>query len=281
MNAIEIKNVSKSYPGFDLSHISFDLPSGMIVGLIGENGAGKTTLIKMILGMTRKDSGSIEVLGHSDLHADPAAREDIGVVMDDVKLPPAMNATEIGKMLSLIYHHWDQTAYEDFLSLLRVPKNKKFKDLSRGNKMKLGIACALSHQPKLLILDEATSGLDPVVRDQILDLLLDFTRDENHSILMSSHIVSDHEKACDYIAFLHEGQLLLFDQKDSLLEMYGKIACTKKQFAQIDPSAVVGKRETAFGIECIVKKDLVPHDMNIQPVDLEELFVMMVKGENQ
>lgn len=278
MNAIEVNGVSRAYPGFLLDHISFSLPTGTILGLVGENGAGKSTLMKLILGMIRADSGSVSVLGYNDLRVNPKIREDLGVVMDESCFPAVMKAAEIGTMLSMFYRNWDETDFEHLLAMLGIPKDKMFGKLSRGNKMKLGIACALSHHPKLLILDEATSGLDPVVRDELLDILLDFTRDESHSILMSSHIVSDLEKACDYIVFLHEGRILLSGEKDLLLEQYGKVCCSRERFAQISSAAVIGKRETDYGVECIAGREALSGAVKVQPVGLEELFVMMVKG---
>lgn len=278
MNAIEVNGVSRAYPGFLLDHISFSLPTGTILGLVGENGAGKSTLMKLIFGMIRADSGSVSVLGYNDLRANPEIREDLGVVMDESCFPAVMKAAEIGTMMSMIYRNWDERDFEHLLAVLGIPKDKMFGKLSRGNKMKLGIACALSHHPKLLILDEATSGLDPVVRDELLDILLDFTRDESHSILMSSHIVSDLEKACDYIVFLHEGRILLSGEKDLLLEQYGKVCCSRERFAQISSAAVIGKRETDYGVECIAGREALSGAVKVQPVGLEELFVMMVKG---
>ena len=278
MNAIEVNGISRAYPGFLLDHISFSLPTGTILGLVGENGAGKSTLMKLILGMIRADSGSVSVLGYNDLRANPKIREDLGVVMDESCFPAVMKAAEIGTMLSMFYRNWDERDFEHLLAMLGIPKDKMFGKLSRGNKMKLGIACALSHHPKLLILDEATSGLDPVVRDELLDILLDFTRDESHSILMSSHIVSDLEKACDYIVFLHEGRILLSGEKDLLLEQYGKVCCSRERFAQISSAAVIGKRETDYGVECIAGREALSGAVKVQPVGLEELFVMMVKG---
>ncbi len=278
MNAIEVNGISRAYPGFLLDHISFSLPTGTILGLVGENGAGKSTLMKLILGMIRADSGSVSVLGYNDLRANPKIREDLGVVMDESCFPAVMKAAEIGTMMSMIYRNWDERDFEHLLAVLGIPKDKMFGKLSRGNKMKLGIACALSHHPKLLILDEATSGLDPVVRDELLDILLDFTRDESHSILMSSHIVSDLEKACDYIVFLHEGRILLSGEKDLLLEQYGKVCCSRERFAQISSAAVIGKRETDYGVECIAGREALSGAVKVQPVGLEELFVMMVKA---
>ena len=163
---------------------------------------------------------------------------------------------------------------------LALPENKEFKEFSRGMKMKLGIAVALSHDPKLLILDEATSGLDPVIRDEVLDIFSEFTRDENHAVLMSSHIVSDLEKICDYIAFLHKGRLLLCEEKDRIMEEYGIFRCSAEQFAELDPAAVKGKKESAYGVEAIVERDKVPAALQLSPVDIEQLFIFMVKEAN-
>lgn len=280
MNAIELKHLSKSYPGFELKDLNLTLPAGTIMGLVGENGAGKSTTMKLLLGMIRPDGGSINVLGESDLRARPQIKEEIGVVMEDVSFPTIMKIDEIGKVMAGIYRNWDAAEFARMVKVLRIPEDKKFFEMSRGNRMKTGFACALAHHPRLLLLDEATSGLDPVVRDELLDILMDFTRDENHSILMSSHIVSDLEKACDYVCFLHDGRILLTEEKDLIREQYGKLQVTPQQLAELDPAAIIGRRTTPYGTEVIVRKDRIPA-LDTQPVDIEELFVFMVKGERQ
>ncbi len=279
MNAIEIKDLCKSYPGFSLDNLNLSLPSGCILGLIGENGAGKSTTIKLILDIIQRDSGSITVLGKNNKDNFRCTKEDIGVVLDEVGFPEALNAKQINKVMKNIYKNWDEAVYFEYLKKLNIDAKKMFKDYSRGMKMKLGIIVALSHNAKLLILDEATSGLDPVVRDEVVDMFSEFTRDENHSVLISSHIVSDLEKICDYIAFLHKGKLLLCEEKDMLLSKYGVIHCTTEQLAELNPEAVKGKKETAYGVEVIIERGSVPQGMNISPVTIEELFVFMVKGE--
>lgn len=280
MNAIELKNLSKSYPGFELKDLNLTLPAGTIMGLVGENGAGKSTTMKLLLGMIRPDGGSINVLGESDLRARPQIKEEIGVVMEDVSFPTIMKIDEIGKVMAGIYRNWDAAEFARMVKVLRIPEDKKFFEMSRGNRMKVGFACALAHHPRLLLLDEATSGLDPVVRDELLDILLDFTKDETHSILMSSHIVSDLEKACDYVCFLHDGRILLTEEKDIIREQYGKLQLTREQLDKLEPEAVIGSRTTPYGIEVIVRKDRIPA-LHTQPVDIEELFVFMVKGERK
>ncbi len=274
MNALEIRSLQKHRKGFSLDGINLTLPAGCIMGLIGENGAGKTTTIKLMLDMIRKDGGTVRILGKDSAEI---SKEDIGVVLDEVGLPTCLTACQVDKIMSKAYTQWSSDEFFAYLKRLNVPENKAFSALSRGMKMKLGIACALSHKAKLLILDEATSGLDPAVRDEVIDILLDFTRDEEHSVLISSHIVSDLEKICDYIAFLHKGRLMLCEEKDRLYEQYGIIRCDEKTLSAIEPSAVIGKRVSAFGVEAIVRRDTVPEGVSIAPVGIEELFVFMVK----
>ena len=272
MNALEIKNLTKAFPGFRLEGLNLTLPSGCIMGLIGENGAGKSTTIKLILEMLRPDGGSVTVLGQERIN-----KEDVGVVLDDMGLPESLNAEQIGKVMANIFRNWEGETYSAYLDKLTIPRKKAFKDFSKGMRMKLGIAIALSHRARLLILDEATSGLDPVVRDEVLELFSEFTRDENNSILISSHIVSDLEKLCDYVAFIHKGKLLLCEEKDLLMARYGIIRCETPQLDALDPAAVLGKKVSAYGAEAIVLRDAVPEGMHISPVGIEELFVFMVK----
>ena len=276
-NAIEVQNVTKKYDGFVLDDINFTLPRGCIMGLVGENGAGKSTTIKLILGLIKGDAGKALVLG-ADAQNNVNIREDIGVVLDSaLGIPPSLSVKQVEKILKNIYKNWDSDAFRGYLTRFSIPEKRRFSELSRGMKMKLEIAIALSHGAKLLILDEATSGLDPVVRDEILDIFMDFTREEDHSILISSHIVSDLEKVCDYIAFLHEGKLVLCEEKDALCERYGMIHCTTEAYLDIDEKAVLGKKQTPYGIEAIVDRALIPHDMETEKVNLEDIFVYMIR----
>lgn len=277
MNALEIRNLTKSFKDFRLDNLSLTLPSGCIMGLIGENGAGKSTTIKLILDIIHKDGGSIKILGEDNEKNIKLTKEDIGVVMDDVGLPECLTAKQVGKVMKHTFKKWDQDEYEHLLTKFSIPDKKQFKDFSRGMKMKLGIAIAMSHGAKLLLLDEATSGLDPVVRDEVVEMFYDFTRDESHSILISSHIVSDLEKLCDYIAFLHKGKLLLCEEKDVLLSEYGIVHCSSEQVAHIEPQFIKHKAETSYGIEAMVLRDKIPADFKISPITIEELFLFMVK----
>ena len=274
MNALEIKSLNKSYPGFALDNLNLTLPQGCILGLIGENGAGKSTTIKLILDLIRPDSGSITILGteHTRL-----SREDIGVVLDEVGIPECLTASQVGKVMKNLFKNWDSRRFDELLTQFSIPNGKIFKEFSRGMKMKLGIAVAMSHGARLLILDEATSGLDPVVRDEVVTMLSEFTREEGHSILISSHIVSDLEKLCDYIAFLHKGKLMLYEEKDVLLSRYGIVYCTHEQLPLLSPTAVLHRKENPYGAEVLVLRDAVPADWKVSPVSIEELFVFMVK----
>ena len=277
MNALEIKNVSKSFSGFYLDNVSLTLPSGCIMGLIGENGAGKSTTIKLILDMLHKDSGTITILGKDNDKNISLIKEDIGVVMDEVGIPECLTAKQVGKVMKHTFRNWDEAEYIRLLQKLSLPDNKPFKDFSRGMKMKLGIAVAMSHGAKLLLLDEPTSGLDPVVRDEVVEMFYDFTRDENHSILISSHIVSDLERLCDYVAFLHKGKLLLCEEKDVLLSEYGIIHCTVEQLSELDKNVIKYRKETPYGAEVIVPRKDAPNGFKLSPISIEELFVFMVK----
>lgn len=271
MNAIEIRNLTKKYRDFSLENLDLTLPSGCIMGLVGENGAGKSTTIRMILGLTRQDCGEITVFGGQ---LSQEMKQRIGVVLDEPGYPKCMNARQIGKMLSGLYRTWEADTFADYLTRLELPENKPFKEFSKGMKMKLCLAAALSHGAELLILDEATSGLDPVVRDDILDILNDFTREEGHSVLISSHIVSDLEKICDYIAFIHRGKLMLCREKDELLNEFAFVQGSREEIDSLHP---IGRRDGRFGTEAIVRRSEMPEGMKNSPVTIEELFVFMAK----
>lgn len=278
-NAITIQKLSKYYKDFQIENFNLELPSGSIMGLIGENGAGKTTLIKLILNMIRKDNGTITILGKDSQKELTSVKDDIGVVLDEPCIPEYLKAKEINKIMKNIFTHWNEKTFFGYLQKLKVPENKTFKEFSKGMKMKLGLAIALSHNPKLLILDEATNGLDPVMRDEVNDIFMEFTREETHSILVSSHIVSDLDKICDYIAFMHNGQLLICDEKDLLMEKYGVINCTKDELKNINTSAIVGKKKTPYGINVLMERRNIPQGLKVSAVDVEDLFIFMVKED--
>ena len=280
MNAIELSHVTKHFPGFTLQDLSLAVPSGTICGLVGENGAGKSTTIRLLMGGLQPDSGTCTVLG-TDAAAPEflAVKEDIGVVLDEAYFPESLNALQVGDVMARTYRRWDGKQYRNYLTRFGLPEKKPFKDFSRGMKMKLAIAVALSHSPKLLVLDEATSGLDPIVRDEVLEIFNEFTREEDHSILISSHILSDLEKLCDYIAFLHQGRLLFCDEKDRLLEEYGIFVGTADQVNSLQDGAVVARESSGFGgVRCLVKRDLVPQSWPLERPTVEDVVLFLVKG---
>lgn len=277
MNALELKNVSKSFQGFCLEDLTLMLPGGCIMGLIGQNGAGKTTTIKLILDMLQLDGGSITVLGMDHKQHARLIKEDVGVVLDEVGIPACLTPKQVGKIMQHTYKRWDMQRYAALLQRLSLPENKPFSDFSRGMKMKLGIAVAMSHGAKLLILDEPTGGLDPVVRDQVVEMFYEFTREEDHSILISSHIVSDLERLCDYVAFLHRGKLLLCEEKDALLDTYCCVRGSTEQLAVLDQSKILHKKQTPYGDEIVMRRQEVPSGFSYGPISVEELFVTMVK----
>ena len=274
MNALEIRGLTKHFADFTLDNLNLILPGGCILGLIGENGAGKSTTIRLILGMLRADSGTVTILGQDSRENPVLTKQDIGVVLDEVGIPECMTAKQVGKVMANVFLHWNAETYQGLLARFSLPENKKFKEFSKGMKMKLGLAVALSHEAKLLILDEATGGLDPVVRDEVVDMLAEFTRDETHAILISSHIVSDLEKLCDYVAFLHKGKLLLCEEKDLLLSEYGILHCKPEELPE---NGVLHKKQNAYGVEAIVRRDAVKPGTALSPISMEELFVFMSK----
>lgn len=279
MNAIEIKGLTKQYQGFRLGSYDLTLPSGCILGLVGENGAGKSTTIRLIMNAITRDAGTISVLGVDNRSPEFAGvKEDIGVVLDEAYFPEVLSAANVGKIMACTYRRWDMEKYRGYLTRFDLDDRKLIRDYSRGMRMKLAIAVALSHDPKLLILDEATSGLDPMVRDEILDIFNEFTRDPGHSILLSSHIVSDLEKICDYIAFLHKGKLMLCEEKDQLLEEYALVHLSAERFADLPEDSIVGRKNGRFGVEALVLRSRVPQDLPVEHTNLEDIILFMAKG---
>ena len=278
-NCIELKGLVKKYKTFTLGPIDLTVPGGSILGLIGENGAGKTTLIKSVLGIVNPSGGEVALLGTDPDHA----KEDIGVVMDDCFFSEYLRVKDVNTVLSRVYRGWDKGLFRDYLEKFGLAGTKNIKELSRGMRMKLSLAAALAHRPKLLLLDEATAGLDPVVRDEILDEFLDFVSDEDHGILISSHITSDLEKAADYIAYLHEGKLLMCDEKDRLLEGYGRLVCARADLDQVDRSFLVSVRKSQYSTEALIRNRgeftrRYPR-LTVEPITLDELMVFVVRGE--
>lgn len=284
-NILELQQICKSFPksNFILDKLSFSLPYGAILGFVGENGAGKTTTIGCILNTVRKDSGMVKLFGKEMRDIDTDIREKIGVVYDGDNFPDFWTAKQLSQIMEGIYTHWDNALFQKYLEDFHLPVKQKIKNYSRGMTMKLAIAVALSHHPQLLILDEATSGLDPIMRDEMLDVFLEFVQEESHSILLSSHITSDLEKVADYITFIHNGKLIMTASKNDLVYNYAVMRCKESQFLALDPGDIIAYRKRDFQIDVLVsngkeaqrkyKGSVVDH------VSVDEIMLLLVKGE--
>nr|WP_300186240.1 ABC transporter ATP-binding protein [uncultured Agathobaculum sp.] len=279
-NALEVRGLCKQYEGFALDHVSFTLPRGCVMGLIGENGAGKSTTIKAILNLIHRDAGEIHVLGWDNIADERTVKEHIGVVLEDGCFLNTMNARQVDVLMGKAYEKWNSEQFFGFLKRFGIDTDKKIKDYSKGMRMKTNIAVAMSHDAELLIMDEPTSGLDPVVRDEVLDLFYDFMQDDTHAILLSSHITSDLDKIADYITFIHGGRVALSEPRDTLLDTYGVLHCTADQLSALDPSAVRGKRVGTFGCEALVRRDGVPQGWPVEPVNIEQVMLFLTRGED-
>lgn len=280
---LEVKDLEKKYKDFTLDKISFSIPSGTIVGLIGENGAGKSTTINAILNLIKKDGGEIKVLGKEMTDSDTGMRNEIGVVFDGNNFYDTLTPRKIGNIMAKVYSNWDMSCFEDYLKRFQLPVSKEIKQFSKGMKMKFTIAVALSHNPRLLILDEATSGLDPIVRDEVLDIFLDFVQDETHAVLVSSHITSDLEKIADYITFIHKGKLIFSLSKDELIYNYGIIKCGREQFMKMESDDIITYRKKDYEYEILVsdktKMERKYKNCLMNDVTIDDIMFLYVKGE--
>lgn len=279
-NNILVKDLCKQFDNFLLDHVSFQVPKGRIVGFIGENGAGKSTTINLILDELKKDSGQIRIFGME--HTAPSVKEQIGVAFDECSFHDVFNASDIEKILSGVYPSWDGSLYRQYLKKFKIPEKKQIGSFSKGMKMKLSIICAMAHRPKLLILDEATTGLDPVVRDEMLDLFLEFIQDEECSIFFSSHITSDIQKIADYVILIHQGKIIFEEQKDDLVYNFGIVKCGKEQFASLSPDDYMVHRATNVSMECLVRdKEAIRRkykDLVVDSATLEDIMLFYIKG---
>ena len=281
--SLKVENLTKKYDDFLLDKVSFYVPKGNIVGLIGENGAGKSTTINTMLDIIERDSGDIYILDSEKNKVNNEIREKIGVVFDGNNFPEDLTPQKLNNVLTRIYKNWDDKTFFQYIERFNLPKTKKIKNFSKGMKMKLSISVALSHNAELLILDEATSGLDPIVRDDILDILLEFVQDENKSILISSHITSDLEKVADYIVFIHKGKVIFEETKDNLIYDYGIMKCKQKDFGSIDKEDIIRFRKMDYGYEILVKNknelERKYPNMVMDNIKIEDIMLMYVKGE--
>lgn len=284
-NILEVEALTKRYKAsdFTLRDVSFALPYGSIMGFIGENGAGKTTAINCILNTVRRDSGAVRLFGREMTDESTAIREDLGVVFDAGNFSGQLTPKRLSQVMRGVFSRWDDALYHNYLQKFRLPASKAIKTFSRGMSMKLSIAAALSHHPKLLILDEATSGLDPIVRDEILDVFLDFIQDEGRSILLSSHITSDLEKIADYITVIHDGKIILTAKKDDLIYNYAVARCKAEQYAQVEPADVIAHRRRDYQIDVLLRDKKQAwrkyKGMVVDDVSLDDILLLLVKGE--
>ena len=278
--AIEIKNLVKKFDSFTLGPIDLSIPKGTIVGYIGQNGAGKSTTIKLLLGLLKKDSGEIKILDYDNPNS-LELKDKIGVVFDDLLVPEEMTLVDLEKFCSRVYSKWDREFFYQLKKKFKLSEKQAIQSYSRGMRMKLSMAVALSHKAEILILDEATSGLDPIVRDEILDFLLDFIQDENHTILISSHILSDLEKVADYIAFINDGKVLFVESKDELKENYAICTLSNEEVKNLDEEAIIGRRIHAFGQEMLVKRNFIPDGIRLQKPSIEDIMIYFLKGDKR
>ena len=282
---LEVKDLNKQYKtsSFRLNNVSMSIPSGAIMGFVGENGAGKSTTIGCILNTLIKDSGTVKIFGREMGDDSADIRDDIGVVYDTNSFPAYLTPTQIAAVMRHMFSKWDDNLYLDYLRRFKLPEKQNIKAYSRGMSMKLNIAVALAHHPKLLVLDEATSGLDPFVRDEILDVFLDFVTDENKSILLSSHITSDLEKIADYITFIHDGSIVFAESKDDLIYNYGMMRCRAAQFEQLDKADILAYRKHDYQIDVLINNKKTAQqkysDVVIDNITIEEIMLMLVRGE--
>lgn len=284
-NTLEVKNLTKDYGDFILQKLNFTIPRGVIMGLIGENGAGKSTTINCILNEVRKTDGQILILGKDHIADEIEIKDKIGFVFDENHFPDIFTPLEIGKYMSGIYSNWDWTTYQNYLIQFQLPDSKKVKDFSKGMKVKLAFAVALSHKADFLILDEATSGLDPIVRDDVLEILIDFVQDEDHSVLFSTHITSDLEKVADYITFIHKGKLLFSCLKDDLIDNYGIVSCRATVFESLDKSEIIAYRKEDYQYKVLVnnrsKATKKYPEAIVELASIDDIMLFYVKGEQQ
>lgn len=282
-DAIQVKGLQKIYKNFTLKNVSFSLPWGQVMGFVGENGAGKTTTIKAILEIIKRDAGDILLMGHPMAGNEKAIKEQIGVVLAEGQFHDLLTLGGICSILKSIYATWDGALFEKLARQFSLPEKKTFKEFSTGTKRKTALAAALSHHPKLLILDEPTSGLDPVVREELLDLFLDFMQKEDHAILFSSHITSDLDRIADSITFLHQGQVIFSRDREDLSERMGIVKCGQAAFEALDKSHLIRLRKSAFGVEALTDDrafyaQRYP-ELMAQPATTEEIMLFYVRGE--
>lgn len=281
MNVLELQHVSKSFPAFSLDDVSFSIPPGCIVGLVGENGAGKSTIIKLILNLLHRDSGHISLFGKEGERNETWIKEQIGVVFDESNFPENFRISDVNAVMQRMYSKWDAHLYDSYVQTFALPRRQMIKEFSRGMKIKLSMAVAMSHNARLLLLDEATSGLDPAAREEMLDLFWEFIQDEQHSILLSTHMISDLSKIADYIVFIHQGKVIFNQSKDELLEQYGLLHCSKNDLSNLPEDSIVGFRCHEYGAEALICRKNLPKALPLEQPSLEEIMLFFIKDSQE
>ena len=277
---LSIRDLKKHYENFDIENVSFDIPKGAVVGLIGENGAGKSTVIKCILGAVHPDGGQILFDGKEIRETCRKDRQKIAFVFDDTGLPLELDLGMLDKVLCRIYDKWDTATFRSLIREFSLPRDKMLKDFSKGMKMKAAIAVAFSYDSYVLILDEPTSGLDPVVRDEIIEMIYNYNQNGDRSVLLSSHITADLEKICDYIVYIHEGRIIFNEEKDELLNRYAIYSIEDKHLRELNKSAFIKVLKREYRTEILAQKDKMPKDFEYKPVTLDEMMLFYSKGED-
>ena len=277
---LSIRDLKKHYENFDIENVSFDIPKGAVVGLIGENGAGKSTVIKCILGAVHPDGGQILFDGKEIRETCRKDRQKIAFVFDDTGLPLELDLGMLDKVLCRIYDKWDTAKFRSLIREFSLPRDKMLKDFSKGMKTKAAIAVAFSYDSDVLILDEPTSGLDPVVRDEIIEMIYNYNQNGDRSVLLSSHITADLEKICDYIVYIHEGRIIFNEEKDELLNRYAIYSIEDKHLRELNKSAFIKVLKREYRTEILAQKDKMPKDFEYKPVTLDEMMLFYSKGED-
>ena len=281
MDNVKVENLKKIYKDFVLHDITFNVPQGTVVGVIGENGAGKSTTLNCILDTVKPDSGEIYIFGKNIVNLEVETRNRIGAVIGEDGLPSNLTARQAEKVLRGVLLRWSAEKFNNYLKKFELPTDKQISAFSRGMKQKLMIAVALSHETSLLVLEEPTSGLDPIARDEIIDVFYDYIQDEKHSIIFSSHILSDLEKICDYILFIHKGKQIFFEEKNALYEKYGILNCGVKEFEEVPPEAVIGFNKTVYGVNALVKRNLIGQKYKLEQAKIDDIMLYFIRGERK
>ncbi len=281
---LSVDNLTKHYKNFSLKNVNFHLPRGYIMGFIGPNGSGKSTTIKLIMNLLNRDSGQIKVFGLDNLRHELTIKDRIAFVYDENHYYDELSIQDMAKFVASFYKHWETTAFNKYLKEFDLNPKQRIKELSKGMKMKVSLAIALSHKAELLIMDEPTGGLDPLVRAELVDILSSLIQDEQKSIFFSTHITSDLDKIADFITFIHKGEIVMSAPKDDLLDQHGLVKGANTLLNEETRRLFVGIKSNQFGFEGLVRDNekarrLFKERAIIEKPSLEDIMLYTVKGE--